>query len=100
MCGSSDFTAHMCAIAVDAVVIFHYTHVYHEIRPDVDRTTTTPTAAMFRVTGGDAMETRIDEIASGIYRLSTVVPEIAPPSGFIFNQFLLLGDAPLLFHTG
>jgi flavorubredoxin len=46
------------------------------------------------------METRIDEIASGIYRLSTFVPDIAPPAGFTMNQFLLLGDAPLLFHTG
>lgn len=46
------------------------------------------------------METRIDEIASGIYRLSTLVPEIAPPAGFTFNQFLILGEAPLLFHTG
>ncbi len=46
------------------------------------------------------METRIDEIASGIYRLSTLVPEIAPPAGFTFNQFLVLGDEPLLFHTG
>jgi flavorubredoxin len=46
------------------------------------------------------METRIDEIAGGIYRLSTFVPEIAPPAGFTFNQFLILGDDPLLFHTG
>jgi flavorubredoxin len=46
------------------------------------------------------METRIDEIAGGIYRLSTFVPDIAPPAGFTFNQFLILGDAPLLFHTG
>ncbi len=46
------------------------------------------------------METRIDEIASGIYRLSTHVAEIAPPAGFAFNQFLVLGDDPLLFHTG
>lgn len=46
------------------------------------------------------METRIDEIAEGIYRLSTLVPEIEPPAGFTFNQFLILGDAPLLFHTG
>lgn len=46
------------------------------------------------------METKIDEIASGIYRLSTFVPEIAPPAGFTFNQFLVLGDDPLLFHTG
>ena len=46
------------------------------------------------------MDTRIAEIAEGIYRLSTFVPEIAPPAGFTFNQFLVLGDEPLLFHTG
>src|SRR5262245_46849225 len=46
------------------------------------------------------METRISEIADGIFRLSTFVPEIAPPAGFTFNQFLVLGDEPLLFHTG
>jgi flavorubredoxin len=46
------------------------------------------------------METRIDEIADGIFRLSTFVPEIVPPAGFTFNQFLVLGDEPLMFHTG
>ena len=46
------------------------------------------------------METKVSEIANGIYRLSTFVPEIAPPAGFAFNQFLILGDEPLLFHTG
>jgi flavorubredoxin len=46
------------------------------------------------------METRINEIATGIYRLSTFVPEIAPPAGFTLNQFLILGDEPLMFHTG
>ena len=46
------------------------------------------------------METKIDEIADGIYRLSTYVPDIAPPAGFAFNQFLVLGDQPLMFHTG
>lgn len=46
------------------------------------------------------METRIDEVAAGIYRLSTLVPDIAPPAGFTFNQFLVTGDEPLLFHTG
>lgn len=46
------------------------------------------------------METKISEITDGIYRLSTFVPDIAPPAGFTFNQFLVLGDEPLLFHTG
>src|SRR4029079_6234509 len=46
------------------------------------------------------METKISEIADGIYRLSTYVAEIAPPAGFVFNQFLVLGDEPLMFHTG
>ena len=46
------------------------------------------------------METKISEIAEGIYRLSTYVPDIAPPAGFTFNQFLILGDEPLMFHTG
>lgn len=46
------------------------------------------------------METRIDEIGAGIYRISIFVPEIAPPQGFTFNHFLLLGAEPLLFHCG
>jgi hypothetical protein len=49
---------------------------------------------------GCTVETKIDEIAEGIYRLSTFVPEIAAPAGFTFNQFLVLGEEPLLFHTG
>jgi len=46
------------------------------------------------------MDTKIAEIAADIYRLSTYVPDIAPPAGFVFNQFLVLGDEPLMFHTG
>jgi flavorubredoxin len=46
------------------------------------------------------METEITEIAEGIYRFSTWVPDIAPPDGFVFNQFLVDADEPLLFHTG
>jgi flavorubredoxin len=46
------------------------------------------------------MQTKIDEISAGIYRLSTFVSEIAPPAGFTFNQFLVLGEESLLFHTG
>lgn len=45
------------------------------------------------------METRIDEIADGVYRLSTFIGEIGP-TGFTFNQFLIDDDEPLLFHTG
>src|SRR5690348_5232232 len=48
----------------------------------------------------EGMETKLDEIADGIYRLSTFVPEVAPPAGFTFNQFLIAADEPLLFHTG
>ena len=46
-------------------------------------------------------ETRVDEIAAGIYRLSTVVGVGAEKSTpFTFNQFLIDADEPLLFHTG
>jgi flavorubredoxin len=45
------------------------------------------------------MTTKVDEIAPDIYRLSTLVPEIGP-TGFTFNQFLVVDDEPLLFHTG
>lgn len=46
------------------------------------------------------MQTDITEIADGIYRLSTYVPEVAAPAGFTFNQFLIDADEPLLFHAG
>ena len=46
------------------------------------------------------MEAKVDEIAAGVYRISEYVPTIAPPAGFTFNQFLVVGDEPLLFHTG
>jgi len=42
--------------------------------------------------------TRIDEIADGIYRIST--PVTALPGGFTFNQYLIDDDEPLLFHAG
>ncbi|MGB3409878.1 MAG: MBL fold metallo-hydrolase [Microthrixaceae bacterium] len=45
------------------------------------------------------MNTHIHEIADQVFRLSTVVPDAAP-GGFTFNQYLLSGDEPLLFHTG
>jgi flavorubredoxin len=45
------------------------------------------------------METKVDEIAPDIYRLSTWIPDITE-HGFTFNQFLLTGDEPFLFHCG
>jgi flavorubredoxin len=44
------------------------------------------------------MTTRIDPIADGVYRIHTPVPEM--PGGFSFNQYLVVDDEPLLFHTG
>ena len=45
------------------------------------------------------METRVDEIAERIYRLSTFLPAVGP-KGFTFNQFLVDAEEPLLFHCG
>lgn len=45
-------------------------------------------------------QTRIDEIADGIYRISTAIPPAAMPGGFTFNQFLIVDEQPLLYHTG
>jgi flavorubredoxin len=44
-------------------------------------------------------DTKTFEIADGIYRFSTAVSGIGPEP-FTFNQFLILGDAPMLFHLG
>src|SRR3954466_13244482 len=47
----------------------------------------------------NTMQTTVYEIAARVYRLSPCVPEVAP-GGFTFNQYLLDGDEPLIFHTG
>jgi len=44
--------------------------------------------------------TSVHEIADGVFRISTPVPPSVIPGGFTFNQFLLVDDEPLLFHTG
>jgi flavorubredoxin len=44
--------------------------------------------------------TNIQEVADGIYRINTSVVLEGGPGGFSFNQFLIVDDAPLLFHTG
>ena len=45
------------------------------------------------------MDIRTQEVAEGIYRFSTFVPDIGP-TGFTFNQYLIVDEEPLLFHTG
>ena len=45
------------------------------------------------------MDTQIDEIADGIYRIATFLPGVGP-EGLTVNQFLVVADEPLLFHTG
>ena len=42
------------------------------------------------------METTTTEIADGIHRISTFIPDPGMP----FNQYLVVADEPLLFHTG
>jgi len=43
--------------------------------------------------------TNVHEVAEGIYRINTPV-EIKGAGGFSFNQYLIVDDEPLLFHTG
>lgn len=45
------------------------------------------------------MQTKVEEIAPDIFRLSTLIPDAAP-GGFTFNQFLVRDEQPFLFHTG
>lgn len=42
--------------------------------------------------------TNISEIADGIYRINT--PVHMPAGAFSFNQYLIVDDKPMLFHTG
>jgi flavorubredoxin len=43
--------------------------------------------------------TNLHEIAPGIYRINTPLA-LPDGAGFNFNQYLVAGDEPLLFHTG
>lgn len=44
--------------------------------------------------------TNIHEIADGIFRINTPAEIPGDPHGFSFNQYLIVDDAPLLYHTG
>lgn len=41
----------------------------------------------------------IDEIAPDTYRINIPMPDMIP-GGFSFNQYLVIDEQPLLFHTG
>ena len=43
--------------------------------------------------------TNVHEVADGIHRINTPVV-LEGGAGFSFNQYLILDDEPLLFHTG
>jgi flavorubredoxin len=44
--------------------------------------------------------TNVHEIADGLYRINTPVTIEGGPGGFSFNQYLVVDDEPLIFHTG
>jgi flavorubredoxin len=44
--------------------------------------------------------TNVHEIAEGIFRINTPVGLPGGPGQFNFNQYLIVDDAPMLFHTG
>src|SRR5262245_59091642 len=44
--------------------------------------------------------TNIQEIADGIFRINTPVALPDGPGAFNFNQYLIVDEAPMLFHTG
>lgn len=43
-----------------------------------------------------SVDTRVDRVVGGIYRISTWVPDV----GITFNQFLIEDERPTLIHTG
>jgi flavorubredoxin len=47
-----------------------------------------------------ASGTNVHEIAPGIFRVNTPVALPDGPGTFNFNQYLIVDEAPLLFHTG
>lgn len=44
--------------------------------------------------------TNIHEIADGVFRINTPVTVPGSPGAFSFNQYLIVDEAPMLFHTG
>lgn len=47
-----------------------------------------------------ASGTNVAEVADGLYRINTPIQIPGGPGAFSFNQYLLVDEEPLLFHTG
>lgn len=45
-------------------------------------------------------ESSVDEVADGIYRISSCLPAAVEGHDLTVNLFLVMADEPLLFHTG
>src|SRR5258708_22521310 len=59
-----------------------------------------PARRMQMVTTNSQSGTHVHEIADGIYRINTPVVMEGGPGGFSFNQYLIVDDESLIFHTG
>jgi flavorubredoxin len=44
--------------------------------------------------------TNVHEVAEGIFRINTPIRLAGGPGQFSFNQYLIVDEAPMLFHTG
>jgi flavorubredoxin len=44
--------------------------------------------------------TNVHEVADGIFRINTPIGLPGGPGQFSFNQYLIVDEAPMLFHTG
>jgi len=55
---------------------------------------------MKMVTTNEQSGTNVHEVADRIYRINTPVVMEGGPGGFSFNQYLIVDDESLIFHTG
>ena len=85
------FIALICASIIDKLRIISI-HIYVQSNLDPN-----PSQLLQETHHGNQDQTKSPTASTGS---RPIVPDIAPPAGFTFNQFLVLGDEPLMFHTG
>ena len=78
----------------------HGVPTQREQRGPPRRAAAVPTLSADPATDEQMDGTRTDEIADGIIRISSWFPGAVRGRGITVNQFLVLADEPLLFHTG